>query len=134
MNEFNAIPDHEFQRRAGRRLPPWRARLDRLKPRSLPDGTAEILWLRVSFSTHFDAAGVERWHECLHRFLSGCGLLAAISIERIAIFPVGKAITSFDQWLVIGWLTALPEVVFVRADRRVAGKSSTRDQPRRLHG
>lgn len=134
MNEFNTTPDAEFQRRAGGRMPPWRARIDRFEPRSLPDGTAEILWLRVSFSTHFDAAGVERWHQRLHNFLSGCGLVAAISLERIAIFPVGKAITSFDRGLVIGWLTAQPEVVLVRNDHRVSSESSMRAQPRRLHG
>ena len=51
MNEFNTSPDDEFQRRSSRRMPPWRAQIDRFEPRSLPDGTAEILWLRVSFST-----------------------------------------------------------------------------------
>jgi hypothetical protein len=134
MNEFNTIPDNEIQRRASGRIPPWRARIDRFEPSGLPDGTAEIPWLRVSFSTHFDAAGVERWHERLHDFLSGCDLTASISLERIAIFPVGKAITSFDRGLVIGWLMAQPEVVSARTDRRVSGESLTRAQSRKLHG
>lgn len=92
-----------------------------LAANSLPHGPAEVLWLRVSFSARFDAAGVERWRKRLHAFLARCGLVAAISPERVAIFPVGKPITSFDRGLVIGWLTAQPEVVFVHIDRGAAG-------------
>lgn len=134
MSEFNTTPEEELQRRARTRLPRRCSRIDRFEPRSLPDGRAETLWLRFNFSAHFDAAGVERWHRRLHNFLSGCGLMAAISLERIAVFPVGEVIASCDRGLIIGWLMAQPEVVSARTDRRVSGESLTRAQSRRLHG
>ena len=106
MNRFNSISSQARQQHDQRRAP--------------TDVSADILWLRVGFSRRFDAAGVAHWHRCLHSFLSGCGLTAAIALERIAIFPVGAAITSFDRGLVIGWLIGQPEVVFVHIDRRPA--------------
>ena len=64
----------------------------------------------------------------------GGGLTAAIAVERIALFPVGAAITSFDRGLVIGWLTAQPEVVFVHIDRRSNGDHAPFEHTGRLHG
>ena len=103
MNGFNLILSHRRQHHSQRRAPTCES--------------ADILWLRVGFSTRFDAIGVAQWHRRLHTFLSGCGLTVAIAVERIAIFPVGAAITSFDRGLVIDWLTGQPEVVFVHIDR-----------------
>ena len=120
MNRFNTISSHGRQQHDQRRAP--------------PDVSADILWLRVGFSRRFDAAGVAHWHRCLHSFLSGSGLTAAIALERIAIFPVGAAITSFDRGLVIGWLTGQPEVVFVHIDRCTARDHATIANTGRPHG
>lgn len=120
MDGFNSTFSHRGQHHGQRQVP--------------TDVCADILWLRVGFSTRFDAVGVAHWHRRLPTFLSGCGLTAAIAVERIAIFPVGAAITSFDRGLVIGWLTAQPEVVFVHIDRRSNGDHAPFEHTGRLHG
>ena len=106
MDEFTWIRDDERHRHG-----------ERLLPAAEP---TEILWLRVGFCTAFDAAGFELWRQQLHAFLTGCDLAHAIALERIAIFPGRRAITSFDRGRVIGWLTAQPLVEFVRIDRGAA--------------
>ena len=103
MDEFNSILSQKRQDDGRRRAP--------------TDVSDDILWVWVGFSTRFDAVGVAHWHRRVQAFMSNCGLTAAIAVERIAIFPVGAAITTIDQGQVIGWLTCQPEVVFVHVDR-----------------
>lgn len=133
MTDLKSISD-DAQQRVGSHMPPRRPHERIVEARRLPDAPAEILWLRVSFSTAFDAGGVERWHRRLHAFLSTCGLVAAISLERIAIFPVGQPVMAFDRGLIIGWLTAQPEVVFAQVDRFPAGMRAASTRQGGQHG
>ncbi len=66
MDGFNSTFSHRGQHHGQRQVP--------------TDVCADILWLRVGFSTRFDAVGVAHWHRRLRTFLSGCGLTAAMRI------------------------------------------------------
>jgi hypothetical protein len=91
------------------------------QPRPLP----QILWLHITLSERFDAAAVEQWRRRLHDQLSAHGLVAATSLTRIAVLSVGSAITPPDRGLVVGWLMAQAEVVFVQIERRTRAPRST---------
>lgn len=80
--------------------------------------SAEVVWLKVHLSARFDAHDVERWRRRLQAYLNANGLVAAIAPERIVVMPIGQPITPFDRGLVVGWLLAQPEVVFVHIERR----------------
>lgn len=92
-----------------------------MNPNSLPCPQplhSQTVWLRVTLSSRFTAAQVARRHQRLQTSLSARGLTAARSPERIAIVRHGVAIGPFDQGMVMGWLLAQPEVVFVHVERR----------------
>jgi hypothetical protein len=82
-----------------------------------PHLPAQVLWLQVQMSERLDVAGVERWRKRLQAYLSTHGLVAAIAPERIAVLPICRSLTLLDRGLVIGWLIAQPEVVFVHIER-----------------
>ena len=135
MNEFKTIPGNEFAGRDGRHMPRWRARFDAFEPRSLLDGTPEILWLPIGFSLHSDAAGLARWRERRQEFLPGHDQVAAISLERVAISTVEQGNHAIRPRAgVIAPLTEQRLTVLVRSDRHASSESSTQAQARRFHG
>lgn len=83
-----------------------------------PHVLRQAVWLRVALSDRFNAEQVQRWHRRLQAYLTARGLVAAISPQRIAIVRSGGAISPFDRGMVVGWLIAQPEVVFVHIERR----------------
>lgn len=76
-----------------------------------------VLWLRIALSDRFDVCGLERWRQRLQAFISQHGLTVAISRESILIVTRDRPITPFDRAVVMGWLIAQPEVVFVHIER-----------------
>jgi hypothetical protein len=69
-------------------------------------------------SERLDPAALGRRRDRLQAFPLPHSLIAAIALERIAVLPLGRPFTSGDRGLVVGWLIARPEVVFVHIDRR----------------
>lgn len=137
MNDSMDTPGHEPARWPRRSAQPKGGERRTSEVDTFANRASDMLWLRVSLSVSFDAGGVGHWHQRLHKFLSGCGLVAAISPERIAICPNDEAITSFDRGLIIGWLTAQPEVVFAHVDRGQVQRGGVSEQPThegRRHG
>ena len=90
-----------------------------------PQLLTQILWLHITLSERFDVAAVEHWRKRLHVHLSANGLVAAISPTRIAVLAVGRAISPPDRGVVVGWLMAQAEVVFVHIERRMHPPRST---------
>ena len=84
-----------------------------------PQPLTQIMWLHITLSERFDVAAVEHWRKRLHVHLSAHGLVAAISPTRIAVLAVGRAISPSDRVVVVGWLMAQAEVVFVHIERRM---------------
>lgn len=82
-----------------------------------------VLWLRIALSDRFDECPLERWRHRLQAFISQHGLNAAISRESILIVTRGRPITPFDRAVVMGWLIAQPEVVFVHIERMPSTQS-----------
>ena len=100
-----------------------------------PSPSCNVLWLRIGMSERLDPTAFGRWRDRLQAFLLPRGLVAAIAVDRIAVLPLGRPLTSGDRGLVVGWLIAQPEVVFVRIDRRtrsLAQASGAAREPR--HG
>jgi hypothetical protein len=95
---------------------------------------AQALWLHVALSHRLDAADVEDWQQRLREFLSHRGLLVATSLDRIAVIPACRPLAHFDRGLVMGWLLAQPEVVFVRVDRRSAPRHAAAVASEVAHG
>jgi hypothetical protein len=74
----------------------------------------EILWLHVGLSAQLEATAIEAWHQRLQAHLKMHGLVAAISPARIAVLPHNRPLAYADRGVVLGWMLAQPEVVFVR--------------------
>lgn len=88
--------------------------------RTQPPLLPRILWVHVTLSDRLDAAAIDQWSERLHDHLSAHGLMAAIAPTRIAVLPIGKAITTLDRTLVVSWLMDQSEVVFVHIERHAS--------------
>jgi hypothetical protein len=80
---------------------------------------APTIWLQVTLSGRLDADAVAAWNSRLRAFLRKRRLLGAIAPRRLAVLSPGACPTPFERGVLIGWLVAQPEVVFVRVQRRV---------------
>lgn len=78
-----------------------------------------MIWLQVTLSGRLDADAVAAWNSRLHAFLRRHRLRGAIAPRRLAVLSPGACPTPFERGVLIGWLVAQPEVVFVRVERRV---------------
>jgi Lon protease-like protein len=88
---------------------------------------APIIWLQVTLSGRLDAAAVAAWQLRLRTFLRNRRLLSAVAPRRIAVLPPGASATPFERGVLIAWLVAQPEVVFVRVERREASANVIRE-------
>ena len=80
---------------------------------------APMIWLQVTLSGRLDADAVAAWNSRLRAFLRKRRLLGAIAPRRLAVLSPSACPTPFERGVLIGWLVAQPEVVFVRVERRV---------------
>jgi hypothetical protein len=88
---------------------------------------APIIWLQVTLSGRLDAAAASAWQLRLRTFLRNRQLLSAVAPRRIAVLPPSASATPFERGVLIAWLVAQPEVVFVRVERRVASANVMRE-------
>jgi hypothetical protein len=80
---------------------------------------APMIWLQVTLSGRLDAEAVAAWNVRLLAFLRKRRLLGAIAPRRLAVLSRGAWPTPFERGVLIGWLVAQPEVIFVRVERRM---------------
>lgn len=80
---------------------------------------APMIWLQVTLSGRLDTDAVAAWNSRLRSFLRRRQLLGAIAPSRLAVWSPGGWPTPFERGVLIGWLVAQPEVVFVRVERRM---------------
>ena len=79
---------------------------------------APMIWLQVTLCGRLDAEAVAAWNSRLRSFLREHRLLGAIAPRRLAVLPPRACPTPLERGVLIGWLIAQPEVVFVRVERR----------------
>ena len=81
---------------------------------------APTIWLQVTLSRRLDPDAVAAWKLRLRKYLRNRRLLGAIAPSRRGVLSDGPVTTPFDRGVLISWLVAQPEVVFVRVERRPA--------------
>jgi len=79
----------------------------------------EALRLQIGMSERLEPLAFGRWRNRLQVFLLPRGLIAAVALDHVAVLPLGRSLTPDDRRLVVGWLIAQPEIVFVHIDRRI---------------
>ena len=81
---------------------------------------APTIWIRVTLSKRLDPDAVAAWKLRLRKYLRNRQLLSAIAPSRIGASTDGPLTTPLERGVLISWLVAQPEVVFVRVERRPA--------------
>ena len=81
---------------------------------------APTIWLQVTLSKRLDPDAVAAWKLRLRKYLRNRQLLGAIAPSRIGASTDGPLTTPLERGVLISWLVAQPEVVFVRVERRPA--------------
>ena len=81
---------------------------------------APTIWLQVTLSRRLDPDAVAAWKLRLRKYLRNRRLLGAIAPRRRGMSSDGPVTTPFERGVLISWLVAQPEVVFVRVERRPA--------------
>jgi len=79
----------------------------------------EALRLQIGMSERLKPLAFGHWRGRLQVFLLPHGLIAAVALDHVAVLPLGRSLTPDDRRLVVGWLIAQPEIVFVHIDRRI---------------
>lgn len=79
----------------------------------------EALRLQIGMSEQLEPLAFGCLRDRLQVFLLPHGLIAAVALDHVAVLPLGRPLTPDDRRLVVGWLIAQPEVVFVHIDRRI---------------
>ena len=86
---------------------------------------APTIWLQVTLSRRLDPEAVAAWKLRLRKYLRNRQLLGAIAPSRRGVSSDGPVTTPFERGVLISWLVAQPEVVFVRVERRPAFQDVT---------
>jgi hypothetical protein len=81
---------------------------------------APTIWVQVTLSRRLDPDAVAAWKLRLRKYLRNRHLLGAIAPSRRGASSDGPVTTPFERGVLISWLVAQPEVVFVRVERRPA--------------
>lgn len=81
---------------------------------------APTIWVQITLSRRLDPDAVEAWKLRLRKYLRNRQLLGAIAPSRMGVSSDGPVTTPFERGVLISWLVAQPEVVFVRVERRPA--------------
>lgn len=81
---------------------------------------APTIWLQVTLAKRLDPDAVAAWKLRLRKYLRNRQLLGAIAPSRAGASSDGPLTTPLERGVLISWLVAQPEVVFVRVERRPA--------------
>lgn len=81
---------------------------------------APTIWLKVTLSRRLDPDAVAAWKLRLRKHLRNRQLPGAIASSRRGVSSAGPVTTPFERGVLISWLVAQPEVVFVHVERRPA--------------
>jgi hypothetical protein len=81
---------------------------------------APTIWLQVTLSRRLDPVAVAAWKLRLRKYLRNRQLLGVIAPSRMGAPSDGPSTTPFERGVLISWLVAQPEVVFVRVELRPA--------------
>ena len=81
---------------------------------------APTIWLQVTLSRRLDSSAAAAWKLRLRKCLRNRQLLGVIAPSRIGAPSDGPVTTPFERGVLLSWLMAQPEVVFVRVELRPA--------------
>ena len=81
---------------------------------------APTIWLQVTLSRRLDPDAVAAWKLRLRKYPRNRQLLGVIAPSRMGAPSDGPVTTPFERGVLLSWLMAQPEVVFVRVKRRPA--------------
>ena len=81
---------------------------------------APIIWVQVTLSERLEPEAVAAWKLRLRKYLRNRQLLGVIAPSRAGASSGGPLTTPLERGVLISWLLAQPEVVFVRVERRPA--------------
>jgi len=81
---------------------------------------APTIWVQVTLSKRLDPEAVAAWKLRLRKYLRNRQLLGVIAPPRAGASSDGPLTTPLERGVLISWLVAQPEVVFVRVERRPA--------------
>ena len=84
------------------------------------DPRAPTIRLQVTLSRRLDSSAVAAWKLRLRKYLRNRQLLSVIAPSRIGAPSDGPVTTPFERGVLISWLVAQRELVFVRVERRPA--------------
>ena len=92
---------------------------------------APTIWVQVTLSRRLDPDAVAacklRLRKYLRKYLRNRQLLGAIAPSRMGAPSDGPVTTPFERGVLLSWLVAQPEVVFVRVELRPAFLDVTRE-------
>lgn len=77
---------------------------------------APTIWLQVTLSRRLDSCAVAAWKLRLRKYLRNRQLQGAIAPSRMGAPSDGPMTTPFERGVLLSWLVAQPEVVFVRVE------------------
>jgi len=79
---------------------------------------APTIWVQVTLSERLEPEAVAAWKLRLRKYLRNRQLLGVIAPSRAGASSGGPLTTPLERGVLISWLVAQPEVVFVRVERR----------------
>ena len=83
--------------------------------------------LEVALSDQITAAGAAAWQLRLRRFLRTRQPFGTGERRRFPLLPRGASGTPSERGVLIAWIVAQPEVVFISVDHRAASDNVSRE-------